>query len=159
MILIHDQGIRFTQINNYRNWSFSVVFTKMIDLSTFLPNQKVQIKKAEIIIEGDKSYQDVTTFQNQNKHEHTEIIYHCQEQRKDIQILRTHCNTAQENFEKFSKTQSKVVKRSINRVTTIVGTLLCKRLILFCSEIWNFEKILENFFLSSSEISDLLQHG
>ena len=62
------------------------------------------------------------------------------------------------SHKRLSKTHLKVVERSMNRVTTLVGALLCKRLILFCSEFEILKKI-KKFFLSYSEISDLLQHS
>ena len=70
----------------------------------------------------------------------------------------THITRGGTSQKRLSKTHFKVVERSMNRFTTIVGTLLCKRLILFCSEFEILKKI-RKIFLSSSEISDLLQHG
>ena len=72
----------------------------------------------------------------------------------------THIPRGWTSHKKLSKTQLKVVKRSINCVTTIVGIFLCKRMILFGSEIWNFEKNSEFFchrqkFLTYSNMAKL----
>ena len=53
---------------------------------------------------------------------------------------------------KLSKSPSKVVEKFIKRSTTIEGTLLCKSLILFWSEIWNLEKKSENFFFHPQKL-------